>query len=151
MKKLFPFLIWLCFATAITLATYVIVFSWRPSIPCASFMAGGVTFMAMCFLMRYLRNNAADLPFILGSTICFLITIIGTLNQISLFRILFSFLVFWILIVCLIFLMTSMNSAVHPSIDCSVSKAKGNLLKVLALVQASFIAGIIHLINTSLS
>lgn len=151
MKKLFPFLIWLCFATTITLAIYALTFSWRPSIPCASFMAGGITFMAMCFLMRYLQNNAAELPFILGSTICFLITIIDALDQISLLRVLFSLFMFLVLVIFLILLMTSMNNAVHLSQDHSSLKAKGNLLKVLTLVQAGFIAGIIRLINTSLS
>jgi len=151
MKKLFPFLIWLCFATTITLATYLLAFLWRPSIPCASFMAGGMTFIAMCFLMRYLQNNAAELPFMLGSTICFLITVVDTLSQISLFRVLFSLFMLLVLVIFLILLMTSMNNAVHPSLDHSSSKAKGNLLKVLTLVQAGFIAGIIHLINTSLS
>jgi len=151
MKKLFPFLAWLCFATAITLATYALAFFWRPSVSCASLMAGGVTFIIMCFLFRCIKNDVADLPFLVGSTTCLLITIIGALDQISFLRVLYSVFMLLVLIVFIILLMTAMTNTVHSHIDNSTSKAKGNLLKVLILVQAIFIAGIIHLINTSLS
>jgi len=144
MKKFFPFIIWLIISSLITLTAYTLVFLWKPSITCASFIAGGTCFLAFIFLLRFLQENATDIPFLINMLICLLISLISTLTEISFPRIIFSvFLLF-----CLIILITCFACSFDTAQENCFKKGKYDVvLKIISIVQAGIAGGAIYFIS----